>query len=77
MELLEDSYLKDGVHLSAFGQVKLHRSIRGAVLHSLRTLHLLKTANVSGVLLQLQFIYLVSPHFTFMPSSATTTVATI
>ena len=34
-------YLRDGVHLSAFGQVKLYRSIRGAVLHSLRTLHLL------------------------------------
>ena len=34
-------YLKDGVHLSAFGQVKLYRSIRGAVLHSLRSLNLL------------------------------------
>ena len=34
-------YLKDGVHLSAFGQVKLYRSIRGAVVHSLRTMNLL------------------------------------
>ena len=33
-------YLKDGVHLNAFGQLKLYRSIRGAVLHSLRSLDL-------------------------------------
>lgn len=31
-------YAKDGVHLSAFGQLKLYRSIRGAVLQSLPTL---------------------------------------
>ena len=33
-------YLKDGVHLIVFGQLKLYRSIRGAVLHSLRSLDL-------------------------------------
>ena len=31
-------YLKDSVHLNAFGQVKLYRSTRGAVLHSLNLL---------------------------------------
>lgn len=33
-------YSKDVVHLSAFGQLKLYRSIRGEVLHSLRSLEL-------------------------------------
>ena len=56
-------YLRDGMRLSAFGQVKLYRSIRGAALHLLRSLHLLYTAKVSGILSQLQFIYLVWPPF--------------